>query len=61
METQSYKISLLLYNGNSLNIVNGNSKDFNTIANIYNLLSTLLDRNIINRKKVKEVILDKIN
>lgn len=58
MGTQFYSVSLLLANGNKLELANGNNYD--TITNLYNLMSVLLDTDVINKSMVKEISLDKI-
>lgn len=58
METQFYSVSLVLTNGNKLELANGNNYD--AITNLYNLMSVLLDTDVINKSMVKEISLDKI-
>lgn len=58
MGTQFYSVSLVLANGNKLELANGNNYD--TITNLYNLMSVLLDTDVINKSMVKEISLDKI-
>lgn len=58
MGTQFYRVNLVLANGNKLELANGNSYD--AITNLYNLMSVLLDTDVINKSMVKEISLDKI-
>lgn len=58
MGTQFYRVSLVLTNGNKLELANGNN--FDAITNLYNLMSVLLDTDVINKSMVKEISLDKI-
>lgn len=58
METQFYSVSLVLANGNKLELANGNNYD--AITNLYTMMSVLLDTDVINKSMVKEISLDKI-